>query len=70
MRILENTPKKSNKIFYLKKKKYYNLILFTTRSHENILTGLLKYLNNLNFIIKVRYIYIKNKNNILIKRVL
>ena len=30
MYILKNTFKKLNKIFYFKKKKYYNLILFTT----------------------------------------
>ena len=70
MRILENTPKKSDKIFHLKKKKYYNLIPFTTRSRENILTNLLKYLDDSNFTVKVRYIYIKNKNDVLIKRVL
>ena len=70
MRILKNTPKKSNEIFYLKKKKYYNLVSFVTRSRENILIKLLKYLDNSNFTAKVRYIYIKNKYNVLIKRIL
>ena len=70
MRILKNTSKKSNKIFYLKKKKYYNLVSFVTRSRKNILTRLLKYLDNSNFTTKVRYIYIKNKHNVLIKRIL
>ena len=70
MRILINTLKKSNEIFHLKKKKYYNLISFITRSRKNILTKLLKYLNNSNFTIKVRYIYIKNKYSVLIKRIL
>lgn len=70
MRILKNTSKKSNKIFYLKKKKYYNLVSFVTRSRENILIELLKCLDNSNFIIKVRYMYIKNKHSVLIKRIL
>ena len=70
MRILENTPKKSNEIFHLKKKKYYNLVSSVTRSRENILTKLLEYLDNLKFTTKVRYIYIKNKYNVLIKRIL
>lgn len=70
MRILKNTFKKSDKIFHLKKKKYYNLISIITRSRKNILTSLLKCLDNSNFTVKVRYMYIKNKNDILIKRVL
>ena len=70
MRILKNTSKKSNEIFHLKKKKYYNLVSFVTRSRENILIKLLKCLDNLNFTAKVRYIYIKNKHSVLIKRIL
>ena len=70
MRILENTSKKLDEIFYIKKKKYYNLIPSTTRSRDKILTRLLKCLDNLNFAVKVRYIYVKNNARISIKRVL
>ena len=70
MRILENTFKKPDKIFHIKRKKYYNLVPSTTRSRDKILTGLLACLDSPNFIFKVRYIYITNKLNILVKRVL
>ena len=70
MRILENTPKKLNEIFHLKKKKYYNLVPSITRSRDKILTGLLECLDDPNFIVKVRYMYVKNKLGILIKRIL
>ena len=70
MRILKNTFKKPNETFHLKKKKYYNLMLFITRSRENIFINLLKCLNDSNFIIKVRYMYIKNEHNVFIKKVL
>ena len=70
MRILENTPKKLDEVFHIKKKKYYNLVPFITRSRDKILTGLLECLDSLNFIAKVRYIYVKNEARIPIKRVL
>ena len=69
MRILKNTFKESNETFHLKKKKYYNLISFITRSREDIFTDLLKCLNDLNFIIKVYYMYVKNEHDVLIKKV-
>ena len=70
MRILKNTPKESDEIFHIKKKKYYNLVPSTIRSRDKILTKLLEYLNAPNFIVKVRYIYIKNELRYPIKRVL
>ena len=39
MRILENTPKEPDKIFHIKKKKYYNQVPSTTRSRTYWLTG-------------------------------
>ena len=69
MRILKNTFKKSNDTFHLKKKKYYNLMLFITRSRENIFINLLNGLNDLNFTIKIRLIYIKNEHNVFIQKV-
>ena len=70
MRILENTPKESDEVFHLKKKKYYNLVPSITRSREDILTGLLECLDDSNFIVKVRYMYIKNEHGVPIKRIL
>ena len=70
MRILENTPKEPDEIFHIKRRKYYNLVPFIIRFRDKILTRLLKYLDDLNFIVKVRYIYVKNKFKISIKRVL
>ena len=70
MRILENTSKKPDEVFHIKKKKYYNLIPSTTRSRDKILTRLLEYLDNPRFTAKVRYIYVKNKQRIPTKRVL
>lgn len=70
IRILKNTPKKPDEVFHLKKKKQYNLVPFITRSRDKILTRLLEYLDDPNFIAKVRYIYVKNKLEIFIKRVL
>lgn len=70
MRILKNTSKKLDEIFHIKKKKYYNLVFFTTRSRDKILTKLLEYLDNSNFTFKLRYIYVKNKHKTSIKRVL
>ena len=54
----------------MNKKKYYNLISFIIRNKENVLIGLLIALNNSNFIIKVRYLYVKNMHEIIIKRIL
>ena len=70
MRILENTPKELDEVFYLKKKKYYNLVPSTTRSRDEVLTKLLECLDNPNFIAKVRYMYVKNELEIPIRRVL
>ena len=70
MRILENTPKEPDEVFHLKRRKYYNLVHFTTRSRDKILTGLLECLDDPKFTAKVRYMYVKNDVGIPIKRVL
>ena len=58
--VLDNTAKDWDDEFHLNKKKYYNLILSTTRSREDILTGLLAALDSPNFTAKVRYLYVKD----------
>ena len=70
MRILENTPKEPDEVFHIKKKKYYNLMPSTTRSRDEILTGLLECLDDPRFTAKVRYMYVKNEQGIPTKRVL
>lgn len=42
----------------------------TTHSREDILTGIMEYLDDPNFTFKVRYMYVKNKHDVPIKRVL
>ena len=61
IRILENTPKEPDEVFHIKKKKYYNLMPSTTRSRDEILTGLLECLDDPRFTAKVRYMYVKNE---------
>ena len=69
MRIPENTPKEPDELFHLKQKKYYNLVPSTTRSREDILTGLLGCLDDPEFTAKVRYMYVKNEHSVPITRV-
>ena len=67
--ILNNMVKEWNNEYHLNKKKYYNLISFIIRNKENILIDFFIALNNPNFIVKVRYLYVKDMYKRIIKRI-
>ena len=68
--VLDNTTKDWDDEFHLNKKKYYNLIPSTTRSREDVLTGLLAALDSPTFTAKVRYSYVKDMHGTITKRIL
>ena len=68
--VLDNTAKDWDDEFHLNKKKYYNLIPSTTRSREDVLTGLLAALDSPNFTAKIRYSYVKDIHGMITKRIL
>ena len=68
--VLDNIAKDWDEQFHLKKKKYYNLILSTTRSREDVLTGLLAALDSPSFTARVRFSYVKDEHGIITKRIL
>lgn len=69
-RVLNNTFKKNDEIFYIKQKKYYKLIFFIIRSRSDIINDLLKCLNSSDFTIKIKYFYIFNDVDVSVKKML
>lgn len=69
-RVLNNTSKEEGEIYHISKKKYYRLIPSTTRSRDDIITGLLQCLDSTEFTARVRYSYILDDAGVPVKKLL
>ena len=69
-RVLDNTPKEEGEIYHISKNKYYKLIPSTTRSRDDIITGLLQCLDSTEFTARVRCSYILDDAGVPVKKLL